>query len=437
MKSRSLTHKTLHTFATLFIGQAAFVAAGVATAHAYGPVGKGIITFAGVLLTFAATTAEGLKNAIAFQVGKESQDLRSVWYASRRLMAVLAPIGTIVFLGLYARVPSQPAFLYVALAFPFAMYVQAIGIVYILRDRVEEINVKNSFTIGAGSSIATLVAVLVFHAPVWGAMAVIIAANVAGSIWNTVGLKRLFTRPDGPANEAWLVRQQAVFTAKSALSANVTFLAQRIDVFIVSAMLAPASLGIYTLAVGTGEVLWQVSRAIVWSSTGRVATLELGPSAELVARVVRSLLFVQLLAGIALFITGPWLIAHVYGGRFAASGFLLRLLLPGVVLYSADGMFSFFIGVRAGKPSLLLAIETTTLVVCGTLAFLALPRFGLAGAAAAESTSRVIAFVVKTTFFMRLGGVPLGRILVPRVTDVPTAIALRLRAFLPRPAAQR
>jgi len=255
-----------------------------------------------------------------------------------------------------------------------------------------------------------------------------VGAYVAAAVWSTFGLRELLGAGDG-ARRAGLAREQVVFAAKSALSSNVTFLAMRVDVFIVSAVLAPASLGIYTLALATGEVMWQVSRSVIWSSTGRVATLPKDESAQLVARVVRSLIVVQVAVGLVLFACGPWLIAHVYGARFAESGMLLRLLLPGLVLYSADGMLSSFIGVRAGRPALLLGLEAITLVVCAAATFALIPRYGLAGAAVADSLAYVIAFAVKVGMFARLGNVSYATILVPRPSDVPAVVALRLRRY--------
>jgi O-antigen/teichoic acid export membrane protein len=433
VRSRSLARKTLHTFATLLFGQGASIAAGIATAHAFGPAGKGVIAFSGVLLTFAFNMAEGIKDAIAFQVGKERRALRDVWYVALRLIGLVAVVGTLVFLGLYAHDPAQPAFLYVAIAFPFALYVQTIGIAYILRDRVESINVKNALTIGGGYSLATLALVLIFHIPVWAVMAIWIVAYVVAAIWSSAGLPRLLAESEPRSKATGLVREQIVFAAKSALSANVTFLALRIDVFIVSALLSPASLGIYTLALASGEVMWQVSRSVIWSSSGRVATYEMNESAALVARIVRSLVAVQLVVGIALFVAGPWLIAHIYGARFAQSGAILRLLLPGLVLYSADGMLSYFIAVRAGRPALLVGLETITLVVCATVTWFAVPRFGMAGAAIADSIAYVLAFVVKVAIFSNMGRISIVEVLVPRASDIPEFVALPLRrVFLRR-----
>ena len=379
-----LLRKTLHTFATLLFSQGASVIAGIATAHAFGPAGKGILSFAGILITFAITTADGLRSAVAFQIGSERLNARAVWRSALRIMALLAPLSVVIFLVLARFHPSQPAFIYVAVAFPFAMYVQAVGVLYLLRDRVEAINVKNAATVGGGGSLLTLALILIFHVSLPVLLTAWVTTYIAAAIWSTVGVSALLGASASGAGARDLVREQIAFGAKSTLSSNVTFLALRIDVFIVSAMLSPGALGIYMLALATGEVMWGVSRSFLWSSSGRVATLPRAESAALTARVVRSVIVLQVAGGIVLFIFGPWLISHVYGARFDASGAVLRLLLPGMILYSADGMLSYFISVRAGRPGLLLGLECITLVVCGAVTYMTIGRLGIYGAALAK-----------------------------------------------------
>jgi O-antigen/teichoic acid export membrane protein len=427
--ARSLTHKTLHTFATLLFAQGSSVAAGIATAHAFGPVGKGVISLATILLTFAVTSADGVRDAVAFQIGREGRDARAVWGVALRLIAPAGACGLLAFGALWYFKPAQPAFLYVALAFPFAVYVQAVGVLYLLRDHVERINLKNAATIGGGGSLLTLALVVIFHAPLWVVLSAWTATFVVAAIWSSAGVRELL---GGPAllRATGLVREQVRFAAKSALSSNVTFLALRVDVLIVGAALSPASLGVYTLALATGEVMWGVSRSLFWSTSGRVAMLDLPASAALTARAVRSVVAFQLAGGALLFAIGPWLISAVYGSRFAESGDVLRILLPGMVFYSADGMLSYFMAVRCGRPGLLLGLECVTLVVCGGIALLAIRPLGMYGAALADTIAYVASYAVKIAFFTKLSGTRLSDVLLPRYADVPSALRLRLaRAF--------
>ncbi len=421
----SLFKKTLHTLSTLLITQGSTIAAGIATARAYGPAGKGILALTFILVTFAVTTGEGVRDAVAFQIGREKLDARAVWGTALRLIWLAAPVGVVVLLALWRLTPAQPAYLYAALAFPFALYVQSAGVLYLLRDQVERINVQNTITIGAGVSLATL-ALAIARVPLWIVLTVWVVSYIAAAIWAASGVRGLIGGAP-KLRDTGLMRGQLAFGSKVSLSANVTLLALRVDVFIISALLSPALLGIYTLALASGEVLYNLSRAILWSSTGRVAMLEFADSAALCARIVRSIVAMQFVAGLVLFAIGPWLIDLVYGARFAQSGSVLRLLLPGIIFYSADGMLSYFISVRAGRPALLLALECVTLVLIAGITYLSITRLGIYAGALAHTTAFLVSYAVKATIFVRLSGLRAADVLLPRFSDLPHSLRLRLR----------
>lgn len=426
----SLVRKILHTFATLLFGQGASIAAGIATAHAFGPAGKGVLALGMILLTFAVTTADGVRDAVAYQIGREKLAARDVWGTALRLLASIAPIGVCFFLALWRFSPGQLAFLFAAIAFPFALYVQAAGVLYQLRDRIEKINVQNAATIGGGISIAVLLLVTFCHASVETVLIATATAYLVAALWAMSGVRELI---GGPANvrATGLLREQIAFGSKVALSSNVTLLALRVDVFLVGAILSPSLLGIYTLALSTGEVLYNVSRAVLWSSTGRIATLEFDASAALCARMVRSLVAVQALAAAVLFAFGPWLITLVYGQRFAESGSVLRLFLPGIIFYSADGLLSYFIAVKSGRPGILLAMECVTLVLTFAITYLAIARIGIYAGALAHTIAFLVSYAVKSAMFVRLSGVRPRDVFFPRRSDLASLWRLGRSAGAP------
>lgn len=420
----SLFRKTLHTFATLLITLGASIAAGIATARAFGPAGKGVLALAAILVTFAVTTGDGLRGAVAFQMGSEKRDARAVWGTAIKLIFVAGPLGAAVLLAFWRLSPAQPAYLLAALAFPFALYVQSVGVIYLLRDRVERINIQNTATIGAGVSIVTLLLVTLAHASLTLVLEVWVASYVIGALWAATGVRGLLGG-DPNLRAKGLMRQQLAFGSKISVSSNVTFLALRVDVLIVSALLPPALLGIYTLALASGEVLFNLSKAVLWSATGQIAMLEFEDSAALCARIVRSIVAMQFAAGLLLFAFGPWLIDIVYGTRFAQSGSVLRLLLPGIIFYSADGILSTFIAVRAGRPGLLLALECMTLALIATITFVSIAKLGIYAGALAHTIAFVVSYAVKVAIFMRLSGLGALDVLLPRPADLPYALRLR------------
>ncbi len=427
--STSLVRKTIHTFGTLLFSQGANFASGIALARTFGPSGKGVVSFAAVLLMFAGTTGEGLRSALAFQIGRHGVDARSALRSAAVLGAIIAALGSAI-LVLLGYLTHERAYPFAAVAFPFAIYSQVAGMIYQIRDRVESINVKNAATVGGGSAILSLALVLIFHANLTIVLCGWVAMYAIAAIWITIGLGPMIGREEATHPFGSLVKQQLAFGSKAALSSNVTYLALRIDVFIVSAMMAPAALGIYTLALALGEIMWSVSRSVFWSTAGRIVTLPLPEASALASRVVRSVIALGCAGGLVLFIAAPPLIAHVYGARFAQAGTVLRILLPGMILYSADGMLSFFIAVRNGRPGLLLGLECVTLVICGTVTYATIGRFGIYGAATADTVAYLVSYALKVSIFMRLSGVPLRDLLILRSSDVPERVLGGVRRAL-------
>jgi O-antigen/teichoic acid export membrane protein len=425
---RTLGRTILHTLATVVIAQGAQIVAGIATARAFGPAGKGIINYMGIFVGFAIASGDGLRNAIAFQIGNEGIAPNVVWRAARALVFVAGLAGCAVFFAAYAHDRSQPAFAFVALAFPFALYLQTVNVLYLVRHAIEKINVQNAWTVGAGSSIVIVVAVAFFHASVLGVLAITLLGYVAAALWAGLGVPRLLAAAGGRTDRGGIAREQLTFGAKGGLSAIVTLLALRIDILIVGSSLSKAALGLYATAVAVAELLLALSRSVTWATTGRIATDTRADAIALTARVVRSLVIGQTLAALGIGLLGPWAIAFFYGNRFAGSATLLALVLPRVVVYSADGVLAYFISVRQGRPGVQFAFELATLAIGALATYLAVGRYGLAGAALAATITFVLAFFGKLVYFIAVSDVGWRAIVVPRADDLPE----RVRRFLPR-----
>jgi O-antigen/teichoic acid export membrane protein len=417
---RSLTRLTLTTFLNLALGLGVQIGAGIVVARWLGPAGKGTIGFAGYLLAFALTAAEGVRDAISWQFGKQGEAGPHVWGAALRLVAGAA-LALCALLLVCARLdPAHAvAFVAAAVAVPFALYLQVANVVYQLTHHVERINLRNTLTIGTGAPLVTLFAVAFFHAGVNTVLAIWAGGYLIAALWSGRGLHGLlggrprFDRPE-------LTRAQAVFGFKASLAAAVAFLSLRVDVFIVAALAAPALLGIYTLALASGEFMWLASRSLTWSSTGRIATGTQSEAVALTARVVRAVLAVEVLLALPVFVFGPSLITLVYGPSFSASGLVLRLLLPGFVLYGVDGVLSYFIAVRSARPGTLLALESFSLALCAGLTLAGVARYGVLGAAAANTLTYTLAVLLKGGLFARAAGLSPLAILTPRVSDLPS-----------------
>jgi O-antigen/teichoic acid export membrane protein len=423
----SLTHQTLHTYSTIMFSFAAQFAAGIAVARAFGPAGKGQVSYAALMIPFAICVADGIRGAIMRQAGVEKRPPDIVYGTALAILFIQACAGTLVFICLWRLWPQSPAYLFVALSFPFVAFVQMAGAFYSLTDTLARINLTNALTMGGGASLVTIAAIVFFNADVYSVLTIGTLGTMAAAFFAWQGLRET-VRGHARLGDRALFAAIAMFGAKGSLGSIADFLSVRLTVIIVAAVLSPAALGIYSLAVATAELTWQASKAVTWASTGRMANLAHADACSLTARLVRLVLSTQAVVGLTLFAVGPWLITHVYGARFADAGLLLRIVIPGVVLYSVDGIYSTFIAVRANRPGLLLAFQLVALAFTGVATAIGVFRYGMIGAAVASSVAYVLAFIVKSVYVARHARLGFPDLFVPRISDLPAPLRLRFEA---------
>jgi O-antigen/teichoic acid export membrane protein len=421
-KAPGVLRQALLTFFGQSSGYVVAILTGILVARTLGPAGKGIISYASLLLAIFTTYGNGLQNAMMYQCGRNGKDRRLVYGAALRIIgAVMVPIGALLFtIGIL--VPSQAALAYIACAVPFAVYGQvAMGIFFLENDIITTIiqAAFNSF----GFAVATVPALLLWHAGITTVLGIWAAMYLASAMFAMIRLNRYLPAWDMLSTMA-TVREQAWFGLKAGSVSVADFLNLRIDIFVVGVMLDARSLGIYSLAVATGEMMWQVSRPLTWTTIGRIASGEREYSISLVTKVARNTLAIELLLGIVMFALAPAAVNIVYGNAYAESGTLVRWLLPGLILYAAHGGLGYFVMVKEGRALPILAIQITSVVVCLTITALTVHRFGLVGAALATTVTYSFCAVAKAVLFMRYTGTSLRALTILRCDDLE-----RLRAF--------
>jgi hypothetical protein len=268
MKPRSLFAQTAHTLGSLAGNQGLQIAAGIAISRVYGPPGKGLVTYAGIAMLGAIAIADGLISAIARQCANEDANVPATYAAAVRIILLVSLVVAVPLALLGAFVPAQRALLFVGFSFPFALYVQTMSGFHLVTLRVERTNVA-SLVVNAGAALAMLIAILLARPSINVIMAIWTAGYVAGAAIIRGGLGHGRADPDRKRSAYSALMRFAIRSSSASL---MTFLASRIDVFIIAATLSATALGNYTLALAVGELMWQLARAMSWSAFGRVAT---------------------------------------------------------------------------------------------------------------------------------------------------------------------
>lgn len=433
--STSAQSRLLRRIAGLFsigvLGQLAGIAAGVTQARVLGPDGKAVLAYAVIALSMVLIGTDGISNAVLVQVSRKEDSLRRIHRAMIGVVGAIALPCALIALIAGIVLPSERPLLGAALAIPFALYVQGARGMLLALGATAAVAWQGSI-LTAFCSAGIIVALLVWHVSSYQALAIWFICQLAAAGYTAAVLRRRIGRSE--ARESGrsvgeLIREQFRFGTKSSLATAAAYINLRIDVFLISALLGPRLLGIYTLAVSTGELLWSIGLPVVWAALENIAGDPFHEAAALSARLMRYVVALQVVLGGVLFIFGPWLIVHVYGAAFESAGTVLRILLPGLVVYAVETFLGYFILVQIKRPLLLFAVQLSSAAACTVLTLLTLDRFGINGAAMATTVTYAGVVAFKSLYFRRKTGIGLRQQWVVTRDDLrPLYVRLRQAA---------
>lgn len=411
--------RVLGLFSVGALGQLAGIAAGIAQARELGPDGKAVLAYAVIALSMVLIGTDGLSNAVLMQAGTKRESLGRIHSAMTLVIGTIALPCLVVACAIGLALPSQRPLVGAAFAIPFALYVQGARGMLLAAGATGQVAWQSSITT-VFFSIAVIAALLVWHISSYQALALWFVAQAAAAVYSGLVLRRRIgreTEVEGARPVGELVREQFRFGTRSSLATLAGYINLRVDVFLISALLGARMLGIYTLAVATGEMLWSISLPVVWAALENIAGDPFEQAAKLAARLMRSVVALQVALGIVLFVAGPWLIVHIYGPAFADAGFVLRILLPGLVVYAVETFLGYFILVQVRRPMLLFAVQMTSAAVCAVITLATIHRFGIAAAALATTITYTGVVAFKSFYFMRKTGIGMREQWVIRPED--------------------
>ncbi len=200
-------------------------------------------------------------------------------------------------------------------------------------------------------------------------------------------------------------------------SAVASLLHLRLDQALVSVFWGAAVVGIYSVAVQVGELLWLLAGALspllVYSSAAQADGPERDRQA---ARAVRIGLGATALVALPLGLVARPLLTFLFGADFAAAAPALQALLPGIVAFAPGAVLAGdFIG--RGRPAWNAQASAFTVLVNIAAGLLLIPRLGAVGASWASTLAYIAGAGLMISRFRRVSGLPLAEILMPRISD--------------------
>jgi O-antigen/teichoic acid export membrane protein len=207
----------------------------------------------------------------------------------------------------------------------------------------------------------------------------------------------------------------------------------RLDLLMLPAFLAAASVGVYAVATTVSGVVVTLSGALSFLVLPIVAR-EGALAVQTVVRLARATLLLAVIVGLGMGLLASIGIRLVYGNAFEASVLVVWLLLPGTVLYScSDILRQALYGVNRPLTAAATYGLGTLVTVPGLLIFLR--HGGLIAAALVSTVSYATVFAASLLAYTRVAHVKI-RAFVPTFADVSPLIAV-LHRLLSRSGRRR
>jgi O-antigen/teichoic acid export membrane protein len=419
---RPVSVDTIAVFLTLALTQGFNFGTGILLARYLGPAGKGVFTLILLILGQAVFFSSfGVDIAILCLVGQNRPGRGDVVRSGLWLSVLLGLSGGSfsVFLIVFAfptvvDLFSVPLVILAATLVPLGLVTTLCKVLVRLSGRIVEEGLLNllgacftfSFILFPSSLGLGMKSIL---AGCWASGVVLaVLAWWACRKWTLVSEGRL----SWEAGKGLLA-----YGGRIHLGSVLQSLNYRLDMYLLSLFAGTSSLGIYSVAVGMGEAIWAVPTVFATVFMPRLSILPEEMRNELMGTINR-LTSTSLLGCVVLLGVGATpLIRLVYGDRFVEASSALLFLLPGIWFLGLWKNFINDLSVR-GKANAKITTSGITLLFSTALYMTMIPRWGIAGAAAASSLSYGVSFGLSAYLYCRTTRVSLRSILVPCRQDL-------------------
>ena len=202
-----------------------------------------------------------------------------------------------------------------------------------------------------------------------------------------------------------------------ALALLIINLNTRVDIVILDKLSSPTEMGIYAKGSSLVQYMWQIPMILGTIIFARSSVSKRDKEFSLkVTQLLRISFFIISILAILLYVVSPTLILTLFGNKFFGSILVLRLLLPGVVIYTIFIVMNMDLAGK-GKPWVSMKAMVPALIVNIVLNLLVIPEHGANGASLSSTISYTIAGLLFLHFYSKEVKIPIKEILKYKKTD--------------------
>lgn len=400
----------------------------VLLARLLGRTGVGVIALAMLLPNLLRALLNfGFPAATVYFLGRGDYPLRQLFAANLLLSVGISLVGGAIGVGVVFGIHEQlfpgvpPDCLLLALPIlPLALLVSLPQSCLQALHRFGSYNLL-SLAIQLIQLILILLLVWGLNGGVKGALLANLGAQLAGLL---LGMALLFPALRQESGIRFrpppgYFRDSFRYGLKTHVAGLMNLLNCRIDRLLLNAFYTPALVGVYNVGAANSEKLWLLPQAMTTILLPHLARFkdDDGGRRRLTPIIARNILMALVLSAVVAFGLAPSLTLLLYGQEFLPASRILRLMLPGVVMYALGTVLKSDLNAR-GRPGIVATVAGIAAVVNIAANLILIPRLGISGAAIASTLSYSLDAALILLVYWRIARVPLGEVLLPGREDL-------------------
>ncbi len=210
-------------------------------------------------------------------------------------------------------------------------------------------------------------------------------------IWITFYLKLIGKKPEFKLGKKFFIIFFS-FVITGYFSNLINLLNYRLDIWVINNYMTLKDVGLYSLAVNIGQMLWMITIPIVLVLQPYLNSPDESDKQEKFTLFSRLNFTTVTILGVIIFAIGRFLVPIVYGKEFTESIAALNILIVGIIFSAATKLFAIVI-INAQKVKYNLYATIAGLITTLILDFTLIPKFGIVGASTASTFTYIVIFV--------------------------------------------
>lgn len=420
----NLLKNSINIFITRVIIFAISIFSGIIIARSLGPSGKGILA----LLIFIPTLMLRLGNlgfgaALIYFTGKKKYDLKQLTTNSIIIAVILGAVLIILFYIFFGQIYQlffqksavNPIFLkLVILIVPFLLIQFYLSHNLLIQNKIRKYNYIEFLAV-LTNLVFLIVFIILLKQQIFGALISFFASILVPFIiiifftWDTIDKKFHFSML-----AFW---DSLIYGIKNFFTTISDFINNRVDILMMGYFLVASQIGIYSVAVGIGELMWYIPNSISTVLFPRVSSIDKDYANKLSAKICRVSFFIILFIAIFIIFTAKMIIKLLYGKIFIPAINPLLILIPGIVILSITKILTSDVAGR-GKPGVVAIISIITAAINVVLNLFFIPLWNINGAALASTISYTFSGLTMLILFMKLSNNNLYNVIIIKKTDI-------------------